>query len=137
MHMENKRKSFHRGVGEFYVVKQLNQPVSINKQELTSHLKEERGERSDLVSSRLSDPLYSFVVDTGHPNGDEIHTITERAEIIIQNKRTMNVVTILFARPPQITRYWKKIRKALPRDDSFDLVMRYAKSNLDRNLNHV
>jgi hypothetical protein len=76
-------------------------------------------------------------VDTGHPNGNEIHTITERAEIIIQNERTKKVVTVLFARPAQVTRYWKLMNKRFPTDENFSLVQRFAKNNLDRNLNNL
>ena len=130
-------KGFHRAEGQFDVLRQLDNPVSFDEQTLTSHFNNERGERVSLVSSRVSDPLYSFVVNTGHPHGYEIHTITERAEIVIQNKMTMKVVTVLFARPPQINRYWRNLGKKTPNDETFSLVSRYAQNNLDRNLNNI
>ena len=131
------RESFHRAAGQFYVLEQLSKPVSLTEQELTNHYRNDRGARKQVVSASTLVPLYSFIVDTGHPNGNEIHTITERAEIIIQNERTKKVVTVLFARPAQVTRYWKLMNKRLPTDESFSLVQRFAKNNLDRNLNNL
>jgi len=131
------KESFHRAAGQFYVLEQLSKPVSLTEQELTNHYKNDRGARKQVVSASTLVPLYSFIVDTGHPNGNEIHTITERAEIIIQNERTKKVVTVLFARPAQVTRYWKLMNKRLPTDESFSLVQRFAKNNLDRNLNNL
>jgi hypothetical protein len=131
------KESFHRAAGQFYVLEQLSKPVSLTEQELTNHYKNDRGARKQVVSASTLVPLYSFIVDTGHPNGNEIHTITERAEIIIQNERTKKVVTVLFARPAQVTRYWKLMNKRLPTDESFSLVQRFARNNLDRNLNNL
>ena len=131
------KESFHRAAGQFYVLEQLSKPVSLTEQELTNHYRNDRGARKQVVSASTLVPLYSFIVDTGHPNGNEIHTITERAEIIIQNERTKKVVTVLFARPAQVTRYWKLMNKNLPTDENFSLVQKFAKSNLDRNLNNL
>ena len=44
-------------------------------------------------------------VHTGHPNGPEIHKITDNAIIMIYNERTGNHVTDLIARPRQLLRY--------------------------------
>jgi hypothetical protein len=76
-------------------------------------------------------------VDTGHPNGNEIHTITEKAEIIIQNERTKRIVTVLFARPAQVTRYWKNLGTSLPNDETFKMVKKFASLNVERNLNNA
>ena len=45
--------------------------------------------------------------DRGHPNGAEIHKITDTGIIIIYNERTLKLVTKIIARPNQIRRYWK------------------------------
>lgn len=131
------KQGFHRAAGQFFVLEQLNKPVSLEGQSLTSHYKHDRGARIEVVSSEKAAPLYSFIVDTGHPNGNEIHTITERAEIVIQNERTKRVVTVLFARPAQVKRYWRLLNEKTPNDENFNLVMKFAKSNLDRNLNNL
>ena len=45
--------------------------------------------------------------DRGHPNGAELHRITDTGIIIIYNERTLKLVTKIIARPNQIRRYWK------------------------------
>ena len=132
-----KKQGFHRAEGQFYVLEQLKNAISLDKQSLTSHYKHDRGARIEVVSAGKTTPLYSFIVDTGHPNGNEIHTITERAEIVIQNERTKKIVTVLFARPAQVKRYWRLLNENIPNDEDFKLVMKFAKSNLDRNLNNL
>jgi hypothetical protein len=130
-------RGFQRERGHFYVIEKFNEPVKLNEESLTSHYSNDRGSRNAIVSLDETTPLYSFVVDTGHPNGNEIHTITEKAEIIIQNERTGKIVTVLFARPAQITRYWHNMNESLPNTRDFNLVMIFAKSNVDRNLNNL
>jgi len=122
----------------FYVYGMLKTPVDLSSAQTTRHW-DERSTRVNSFAEKVKnagDAKYSFIVDTEHPNGDEIHTITEKAFIIIQNKRTRNVITVLAARPGQIIRYWKKLGKNIPNDPSFNLIMRFAKSNEDRGLNN-
>lgn len=45
--------------------------------------------------------------DRGHPNGAEIHKVTDTGIIIIYNERTGKLVTKIIARPNQIRRYWR------------------------------
>lgn len=53
--------------------------------------------------------LYTaFLVDRGHPDGPEIHSITDNAIIIIHNANTNKLVTQLIARPGQIRRYFSE-----------------------------
>lgn len=82
----------------------------------TSHWNEERKERHKKIQERIGkgEFLSSFVVDTGHPNGDELHTIFDNGMIIVQNERTGRLVTELIARPGQIKRYWENQGKAIP-----------------------
>ena len=47
----------------------------------------------------------SFVVDRGHPNGPEIHSVTDTGIIVVHNQRTGKMVTKLIARPGQVKRY--------------------------------
>jgi hypothetical protein len=131
------KTGFHRAAGQFDVLEQLEKPVSVENQVKTSHYKYDRGNRANIISEGTGDPLYSFIVDTGHPNGNEIHTITEKAEIIIQNERTKRIVTVLFARPAQVTRYWKNLGTSLPNDEAFKLVKKFASMNVERNLNNA
>lgn len=48
----------------------------------------------------------SFLVDKGHPNGPEIHNVSEKGIIFIINAKTKKLVTILIARPNQIKRLY-------------------------------
>lgn len=123
----------------FYVKGMLRTPMDLTSVETTEHW-DERSARVGAFAEKVrnaGDAEYSFIVDTKHPNGDEIHTITERAFIIIQNKNTKKIITVLAARPAQITRYWNGLRKPLPSDPSFELIMRFAKNNEDRGLNNM
>ena len=123
----------------FNVLSMLGSPKKLSNAEKTGHW----NDRSNRVASynkkakNVGDSLYSFVVDTKHPNGNEIHTITEKAFIIIQNERTGKVVTILAARPAQITRYWENLGKPIPNDLTFNLVMKFAENNVSRGLNNM
>ena len=56
-----------------------------------------------------------FVVDKGHKNGAEIHSITDTGLIIIHNQNTGKLITKLIARPEQIKRYYKGCRKQPPK----------------------
>lgn len=123
----------------FYVKGMLRTPMDLTSVETTEHW-DERSVRVGAFAEKVrnaGDAEYSFIVDTKHPNGDEIHTITERAFIIIQNKDTRKIITVLAARPAQITRYWRGLKRPLPNDPSFELIMRFAKNNEDRGLNNM
>ena len=123
----------------FEVIAMLSKPVDLSNVKATEHWKD-RGDRISSYASKVrdvGDAVYSFVVDTKHPNGNEIHTITERAFIIIQNERTKKFITVLAARPAQITRYWKNLGKSIPNDPTFNLIMRFAENNKGRGMNNM
>ena len=132
------KEGYHRGQGQFFVKGMLSKPSDLTNLETTKHW-DDRSERTNVIYQKVKDagdPIYSFIVDTGHPHGDEIHTITEKAMIIIQNKNTKKVITLLAARPGQITRYWKLLNMPLPTNDiTFKLILRFANNNEDRELN--
>lgn len=86
----------------------------------------------------IGDAVYSFIVDTGHPNGDEVHTITEKGLIVIQNKESGKLITILAARPGQIKRYWISLGIPFPKkDETFNLILRYAQNYQNTRLNYA
>lgn len=75
----------------------------------TNHNDNERGYRNKQIEEVLGGygkGICSFIVDTNHPNGYEIHTITDNGVIVIQNERTKRIVTALIARENQIRRYF-------------------------------
>ena len=133
------RNSYQRKEGEMEVKDVLGEPVDLSDVEETQHFKD-RLSRIKTYMDKLKDigePSYSFIVDTGHPNGDEVHTITEKGIIVIQNNRTRNVVTVLAARPGQVRRYWKLMDLDFPTDDKFSTIIRYAQYYQSEGLNNA
>lgn len=122
---------------KFRVLRQLPKPVDFSQAQNTVHWNVDRNERSEAYNLRTKgDPVYSFIVDTGHRNGNEIHTITDRGYIVIQNEVSKKVITVLAARPQQIERYWTNQGLELPHNDLyFDLILKYAGYNRSVGLN--
>ena len=67
----------------------------------------DRIERQKFIESigRYGTTIAEVYTDRGHPNGTEIHKITDNAIIMVYNERTGNHVTDLIARPRQLLRY--------------------------------
>ena len=74
----------------------------------------------------------SFVVDRGHPNGPEIHSVTDTAIIIVHNQRTGKMVTKLIARPGQIKRYYAAEGTTTPQN-----ILDIAKEHLKKGYNNI
>lgn len=74
----------------------------------SKHYKEERESREQIISTIIGygKIVNSFRVDKGHPNGAEIHKISDTGIITIYNERTHKLITKLIARPNQIKRYY-------------------------------
>lgn len=111
------KEEFNRR-GKFDIVGELPNPVDVNNLQNTLHAKNDRNDRLNRIKSQIGsgEPVVSFVVDTGHPNGNEIHTILNNGVIVIQNERTKKLITSLIARPGQIKRYWNNQGKRVPED---------------------
>lgn len=77
----------------------------------------ERQQRNTFIENNigLGEPIRTFRWDKGHPNGPELHTITDTGIIIIRNERTGRLVTTLIARPGQIYRYYITENEVPPR----------------------
>lgn len=103
----------------------------------TLHFSIDRSERHLKVLSLLGvgRHLYSFIVDKGHVNGAEIHSIFSNGVIVIRNRRTNLLITELIARPGQIRRYWEIQGKALPCE--MWVVMEKAKQNQVKGYNYL
>ena len=73
----------------------------------TLHWKE-RVDRNEFIKNEIGigNPIRTFKWDKKHPNGPELHTITDTGIIIVRNERTNKLVTTLIARPGQIYRYY-------------------------------
>lgn len=65
----------------------------------------ERQSRLALCEVLGGKPIKSIIVDKGHANGLEIHTVTSQGIVYIGNATTQKLVTFLIARPEQLRRY--------------------------------
>lgn len=114
---------------KFFVLESLEEPSDVEDAVKTFHLENDRVDRWGELPDNIGKPVYSFVVDTAHPNGYEIHTLTEDGLIFIQNEKTKKLVTFLFARPQQIRRYFQNLGEKLPNNCTFNLMMKFANLN--------
>lgn len=81
------------------------------------HYNKQRNKRQRIIEKYTNGDgkvIDSFIIDNGHKNGIEIHSITDTGLIIIYNKDTNKLVTKLIARPSQIERYYKNTDKHPP-----------------------
>ena len=81
----------------------------------TLHWKE-RHSRNEFIRNEIGigTPIRTFKWDKGHPNGPELHTITDNGIIIVRNERTGKLITTLIARPGQIHRYYRSVNEVAP-----------------------
>ena len=100
----------------------------------TIHYNSDRKDRIDFIKNvvGVGTIIDKFIVDRGHPNGAEIHSITDNGIIIIQNKNTEKLVTMLIARPQQIKRYYIAENKPIPLN-----VVRIAYEHLLKGYNEI
>ena len=75
--------------------------------EKTEHLKE-RAKRINKYRQFLGAGTIvdGFVVDKAHDNGNEVHILKNNRLIEVYNERTMKLITVLYARPEQLRRYY-------------------------------
>lgn len=85
--------------------------------ELSNHFIYVRNDRRRNVENIGSNCIIAkFLCDTGHKNGNEVHCITDTGLILVFNERSKKLVTILIARPAQITRYFSSCYLDTPKD---------------------
>lgn len=87
----------------------------------TQHMSEERLERlrSALELNGDSPVMTTFRVDRGHRDGYELHCVTGEGIIFVLNERKYRTkqdcfITVLLARPGQVTRLYDGVGKELP-----------------------
>ena len=82
----------------------------------TIHYAQTKTSRYNLINSVIGwgETVRSFTYDRGHPNGPEIHTVTSTGIIIVRNQRTNKLITLLIARPHQITRLYNLSGESAP-----------------------
>lgn len=75
----------------------------------TFHFSRDRQDREALIKQiGEGKVIKAVVIDKGHPNGPEVHKVTDNAIVLIYNQRTGKLITKLIARPNQIRRYYKE-----------------------------
>lgn len=124
--------------------------VIAESSEITRHFNNERSDRESFIEEKIEKGyvLYSFLVDKGHRDGKEIHTIYSNGVIEIENARTHRLITKLIARPAQLLRYkngwygyvekaYDKYGKEIPLSTVYipEQTMRLAKSALRNGYN--
>lgn len=73
----------------------------------SKHWRADRQKRSRIIAQiGMGQIIKEVTIDRGHKNGPEVHKITSTGLIVIYNKQTGIMVTILIARPNQIKRYY-------------------------------
>ena len=101
----------------------------------SKHYNKQRGRRQHIINKYTNgdgNVIDSFVVDKGHKDGVEIHSITDTGLIIIHNKDSGKLITKLIARPQQIERYYKDIDRSPP-----SWLLRLAQWHMDMGYNHI
>lgn len=82
---------------------------------VTKHVQKRRGRWDSYLQVKDIGEAYDmFQVDKNHPNGDEIHVITDTGYILIFNQRTKKFITVLHARSNQLKRYYTNLNEQIP-----------------------
>lgn len=91
------------------IINKVDIPQGFYNLEHTLHLDTERMRRFKTYIDTFGCGIVvdAFEVDKGHPNGNEIHVLCNNRLVYIFNKRTERFITILYARPRQLKRYYK------------------------------
>lgn len=82
----------------------------------SEHYRTERESREYLIDFGIGfgHVVDDFVINRGHKDGPEIHSVTDTGIIIIYNKKSGKMVAKLIARPGQVIRYYKNEGKEIP-----------------------
>lgn len=90
-----------------------------NNETVSKHYQNQRYKREKFIEEYLhgdGNIVDGFIVDKGHSNGAEIHSLTDEGIIIVHNYNTGALVTKLIAREDQIKRYYKVAGRTPPQD---------------------
>lgn len=73
------------------------------------HWRKDRQRRSHIIAQiGMGQIIKEITVDRGHKNGPEVHKVTSTGLVLVYNKRTEIMITVLIARPNQIKRYFNE-----------------------------
>lgn len=101
---------------------------------VSCHYSYTRTQRNELISKiGMGKPIEIFAVDRGHKDGAELHCITSTGLIVIYNRETHKLCTVLIARPNQIKRYYVD----LGRNDFPNSVLELAYEHMKMGYNKI
>ena len=104
---------------------------------ISKHYNYKRSKRERFIEKCLhgdGNIIDGFIVDRGHKDGAEVHSLTDNGIIIVNNLESGALVTKLIARPQQIMRYYFDGREKPP---EYNRVMELAKWHESLNYNDV
>lgn len=84
---------------------------------VSKHYDKERYRREKFIDNQINGDGYiidGFIVDKGHKDGAECHSITDNGIIIIHNLLSGKLITKLIARENQIKRYYESTGRQPP-----------------------
>lgn len=90
---------------KFDVLRKTNESALSFENSRTIHEGQRAFRRNKALELGKFEVVESFVVDTGHPDGLELHSVTSTGVVIIANIEKKHIITYLIARPGQIKRY--------------------------------
>ena len=100
----------------------------------SKHYNSERVSREYLIDFGigLGHVVNDFVINRGHKDGPEIHSITDTGIILIHNQKSVKMVTKLIARPGQIARYYLAEGRIAPQS-----IVDIAREHQKKGYNHI
>lgn len=105
---------------------------------VSRHYESQRCERENFIKEHLNDDglmVDGFIVDKGHKNGLEVHSVTEKGIIVIHNLKSGKLITKLLARPQQIKRYYESTGREPPSD--YENILKLARLHESLGYNNV
>ncbi len=105
---------------------------------VSNHYKKQRYKREKFIKKYLHEDgniIDGFIIDKGHKDGAEVHSITDNGIIIIENYYTGKLVTKLVARPNQIKRYYEIANREPPKE--YERILELAKWHQSLGYNYV
>lgn len=105
---------------------------------VSQHYKRKRHNREKFIEKCVNGDgviIDGFIVDKGHRNGAEVHSITSNGIIIVHNLYSGKLITKLLARPQQIKRYYESTGRTPPPE--YDDILELARQHNILGYNHI
>lgn len=105
---------------------------------VSNHYKKKRYKREKFINKHVNGDGYivdGFVVDKGHRNGLEVHSITDNGIILIHNMKSGKLITKLCARENQIKRYYQSTGREPPPE--YERILQLARWHESLHYNNI